>query len=53
LHWGTNRATELGGDPYEEVREGVEGVGLQLQKESLKKMRKITQSHQVVFIQKD
>jgi hypothetical protein len=36
---GTNRATELGGDPGEEVGEGGERVRLQPKWESPKKMR--------------
>jgi hypothetical protein len=47
---GTNRATELGGDPNEEVSEGGECVGLQSKGRSPKKVRKTIQNHQVVFV---
>jgi hypothetical protein len=47
---GTDRAVKLGGDPGEEVCEGSERVELQSKRESPKKMRKIIQNHQIVFI---
>ena len=40
---GANRATELDGDPSEEVQEGVKGVGLEPQRKHLEKMREIIQ----------
>ena len=46
---GTDRATELGGDPGEEVSEGGERVRLLPKGKSPKKVRKIIQNHQVVF----
>jgi hypothetical protein len=47
---GTNRAVKLGGDPGEEVCEGGERVGLQPKRESPKKVGKVIQNHQIVFI---
>jgi hypothetical protein len=47
---GTNRAVKLGGDPGEEVCEGGERVGLQSKRKSPKKMGKVIQNHQIVFI---
>jgi hypothetical protein len=47
---GTNRTRELGGHLDEEVGEGSECVGLQSKRKSPKKVRKIIQNHQVVFI---
>jgi hypothetical protein len=47
---GTDRAVKLGGDPSEEVCEGGERVGLQSKRKSPKKMEKIIQNHQIVFI---
>jgi hypothetical protein len=47
---GTDRAVKLGGDPGEEVCEGGERVGLQSKRKSPKKMGKIIQNHQIVFI---
>jgi hypothetical protein len=47
---GTNWTTELSGDPGEEVGVGAERVGLQPKRKSPKKVRKIIQNHQVVFI---
>jgi hypothetical protein len=47
---GTDRATELGGDPGKEVSEGGKSVGLQPKRESPKEMRKIVQNSQIVFI---
>ena len=41
----TNRAMELGGDPSEEVQEGVKCIGLQSQWKSPKKMREIIENH--------
>jgi hypothetical protein len=38
---GTDRATELGGDPGEEMGEGGECVGLQSKWKSPKKMREV------------
>jgi hypothetical protein len=38
---GTDRATELGGDPGEEVGEGGERVGIQPKRESLKKVKEV------------
>jgi hypothetical protein len=49
LH-GADRATELGGDPGEEVCESGECVGLQPKRKSSEKMGKVIQNHQVVFI---
>jgi hypothetical protein len=49
---GTDRA-ELGGDPGEEVCEGGERVRLQPNRRSPKKMRKIIQNHQIVFITRE
>jgi hypothetical protein len=46
---GTDRATELGGDPVKEVGEGGERVGLQPKRESPKKMGVVVQNDQVVF----
>jgi hypothetical protein len=46
---GTNRVTELGGYPGE-VCEGGECVRLQLKRKSPKKMGKIIQNHQIVFV---
>jgi hypothetical protein len=37
----TNWATKLGGDPSEEVGEGVKGVELEPQRKSLEEMREI------------
>jgi hypothetical protein len=45
-----NRTTELGGDPGEDVGEGGERFRLQPKWESPKKMRKIIQNDQVVFV---
>jgi hypothetical protein len=47
---GTDWAVKLGGDPGEEVCEGSERVRLQSKRESPKKMRKIIQNDQIVFI---
>jgi hypothetical protein len=47
---GTDRAVKLGGDPGEEVCEGGECVGFQSKRKSPKKMGKIIQDHQIVFI---
>lgn len=51
----TNRATELDGDPSEEVGEGGKGVGLEPQGESPEKMREIIQDEddQVVFVTRE
>jgi hypothetical protein len=46
----TDRATELGGDPDEEVCESGKSVGLQPKRKSPDKMRKIIQNYQIVFI---
>jgi hypothetical protein len=46
----TDRATKLGGYPGEEVCEGGERVGLQPKRKSPKKIGKIIQNHQIVFI---
>jgi hypothetical protein len=50
---GTDRATKLGGDPDKEVDEGGERVGLQLKCKSQKKMRKVVQNDQVVFVARE
>jgi hypothetical protein len=50
---GTDRATELGGDPCEKVGEGGERVGLQPEWESPKKMREVVQNDQVVFVTRE
>jgi hypothetical protein len=47
---GTNRLTELGGYLGEEVCESGEYVKLHPKRESPKKMEKIIQNHQIVFI---
>jgi hypothetical protein len=47
---GTDRATKLGGYPGEEVFEGSERFRLQSKRKSPKKMGKIIQNHQIVFI---
>jgi hypothetical protein len=46
----TDRMTELGGDPGEEVAEGGERVGLLSKWESPKKMREVVHNDQVVFV---
>jgi hypothetical protein len=43
-----DNVTELGGDPSKEVREHGEGIELEMQRESPKKMRKIIQNQQVI-----
>jgi hypothetical protein len=50
---GTDWATELGGDPGEEVGEGGGCVGLQPKWESLEKMREIVQNDQIVFVTRE
>jgi hypothetical protein len=50
---GTDRATELGGDPGKKVGEGGERVGLQLKWDSPKKMREVVQNDQVVFVTRE
>jgi hypothetical protein len=47
---GTDWAVKLGGDPGEEVCEGGERVGLQSKRKSPKKMGKVIQNHQILFI---
>jgi hypothetical protein len=47
---GTDRAVKLEGDPGEEVCEGGECVRLQSKRKSPKKMGKVIQNHQIVFI---
>jgi hypothetical protein len=46
----TNRATKQRGYPGEDACDGGERVGLQPKRKSLKKMGKIIQNHQIVFI---
>jgi hypothetical protein len=48
----TNWATELGGDPGEEVCEGGKSVGLQPKRKSPEKIGKVIQNYQIVFISK-
>jgi hypothetical protein len=50
---GTDRSTKLGGYPGEEVYEGGECVRLQPKRKSPKKMGKIIQNHQIVFITRE
>jgi hypothetical protein len=50
---GTNWATELGGDPGEEVCEGGQGIRLQPKRESPKKVREIIQNDKVVFVTRE
>jgi hypothetical protein len=50
---GTDRETELGGDPGKEVGEGGERVGLQPEGESPKKMWVVVQNDQVVFVARE
>jgi hypothetical protein len=47
---GMDRTVKLGGDPGEEVCEGGERVGLQSKRKSPKKMGKVIENHQIVFI---
>jgi hypothetical protein len=46
----TDGATELGGDPGEEVSEGGKCVELQAERKSPEKMGKIVQNQQIVFV---
>jgi hypothetical protein len=50
---GTDRSTKLGGYPGEEVYEGGERVRLQTKRKNPKKMGKIIQNHQIVFITRE
>jgi hypothetical protein len=50
---GTNRATELGGDPSEEVGEGGKGVKLQPNQKSSKEVREVIQNDQAVFVTRE
>jgi hypothetical protein len=47
---GTDQATELGGDPSEEVGEDGERVELQPKLKNPKKMGEVVQNDQVVFV---
>jgi hypothetical protein len=48
-----NRATELGGDPSEEVGEGGKAIGLEPLGKSLGKMREIIYGDQVVYVTRE
>jgi hypothetical protein len=50
---GTDRATELGGDPDEEMDEGVKGVGLKPQRKGLEKVGETIQDDKIVFVTRE